>query len=301
MELSIIIVSFNTGSLLRKCLNKVYKALSFGKIEKVSEVIVVDNASYDDSILMVEKNFPKVIIVKNKKNLGFSVANNQGIKRSEGEYILLLNSDTEIEKDTLTKLLEALERDKTIGVVGGKLMNVDGSFQASLGFFPTLSKVFFWMFFIDDIPLVSQILAPYHVEEETFYNKMQNVDWVTGACLMFRREVINRVGYLDENIFMYGEEMEWCYRIKKCGWKVVFTPEAQIFHHQGASTGASDAGILSEFKALLYFYKKHKPAWQAPLLSLFLRFGALLRIIIFGIIGRYHRRIPIYAKAFKLA
>lgn len=300
MELSIIIISFNTSELLRKCLNKVYKSLSFGKIEKKSEVIVVDNASSDDSVSMVKKNFPKVNIIGNNKNLGFSVANNQGIKESSGKYVLLLNSDTEVEKDALIKLLETISRDEKIGAVGGKLINLDGTLQYSLGFFPNLPKVFFWMFFIDDIPLLSKILKPYHLEEKSFYNKMQSVDWVTGACLLFRHEIISRVGYLDENIFMYGEELEWCYRIKKTGYKVFFTPVAQILHHQGAS-GSSAAGILEEFKTLLYFYKKHKPSWQIPFLRLYLRFGALLRIIIFGIIGRYHSRIPIYAKAIKLA
>lgn len=301
MELSIIIVSFNTSDLLRKCLNKVYKALSFGKIEKESEVIVVDNASTDDSVSMVQKYFPKVKILKNTQNLGFAKANNQGIKKSSGKYILLLNSDTEIEKNALFNLLNAIKTDPNIGVVGGKLLNPDGMTQPSAGFFPHLSKVFYWMFFVDDIPIISKFLKPYHVGDKSFYEKTKLVDWVTGACFMLKRELIDNAGLLDEDIFMYGEEMEWCYRIKKRGYKVALIPSAQILHHKGASVSSSDAGILEEFKALLYFYKKHKASWQLPFLRLFLRTGALLRIAIFGIIGRYQTRIPIYAKAFKLA
>lgn len=301
MELSIIIVNFNTSSLLRKCLNKVYKALSFGKLEKMSEVIVVDNASSDDSREILREKFPKVTVIKNDQNLGFAKANNQATRQTHGKVILLLNSDTEIEKDALTNLLNVFKTDPDIGVVGGKLLNPDGTIQSSIGFFPHLRKVFFWMFFIDDIPFVSNLLKPYHVEDRSFYQRTQFVDWVTGACFMIKKEIIDAVGFIDEEIFMYGEEMEWCYRIKKKGFRVVFTPTAQILHHKGKSGATPDAGILEEFKALLYFYKKHKPSWQIPLLRLCLRIGALLRIAIFGIIGRYHTRIPIYAKAFKLA
>jgi len=300
MELSIIIVSFNTSDLLRKCLNKVYKSLSFGKIEKMSEVIVVDNGSTDDSVSMIQKNFPKVEVIKNDKNLGFSKANNLGMKKASGKYILLLNSDTEIKNDALDKLLETIKNDDKIGVVGGKLLNNDGSLQPSTGFFPNIDKVFFWMFFIDDIPLLNKILKPYHAEDKSFYEKTQQVDWVSGACFMLRREVIENVGFLDENIFMYGEELEWCYRIKSSGFKVIFAPEVHILHLKGASGGLSTAGILEEYKALLYFYKKHKPTWQFPVLRLILMSGALLRILIFGIIGSYKARLPLYAKAIQL-
>lgn len=300
MELSIIIVNFNTSDLTRRCLNKVYKSLSFGKIEKSSEVIVIDNASDDGSISMIQKHFPKVILIKNNKNLGFSKANNQGIKKTTGAYILLLNSDTQLKTDTLAKLLETVKGDNTIGVVGGKLENIDGTTQPSVGYFPNLSKVFFWMFFIDDIPLLSKILKPYHLEDKSFYGKKHFIDWVSGACFLLRREVVGKVGLLDENIFMYGEEMEWCYRIKKAGFKVMYTPQAQIKHYKGASS-KSEGGIIEEFGAILYFYNKHKPAWQIPILRFVLRSGALLRLVIFGIIGRYKTRLPLYAKAFKLA
>lgn len=300
MELSIIIVNFNTSNLLRKCLNKVYKSLSFGKIEKESEVIIIDNASSDDSISMVQNNFPKVAIISNEKNLGFSVANNQGIRKSSGKYILLLNSDTEVEKDTLVNLLHKIKSEESIGVVGGKLLNPDGSIQPSAGFFPNLSKVFFWMFFIDDVPYLNKLLRPYHMENKSFYAKEHSVDWVTGACFIFSREIIEKAGLLDENIFMYGEELEWCFRIKKSGLNIVYTPAANILHHKGASSAGAE-GIIEEFKAILYLYTKHQSAWELPLVRLLLKLGALLRIVIFGIIGRHRNRVSLYAKAFKLA
>ncbi len=301
MELSIIIVNYNTSELLHKCLNKVYKSLSFGKIEKESEVIVVDNASSDDSVPMAEKNFPEVIIIKNSKNLGFAKANNQALRQARGKYILLLNSDTEIDKDALTGLLDEIKKKQGVGVVGGKLLNPDGSVQASAGFLPSLSKVFFWMFFIDDIPLLCRLIKPYHIQDKKFYQKKADVDWVTGACFMIKREVIETVGYMDENIFMYGEELEWCYRIRKAGFSVIYTPKVCLLHHKGASTKDTEGGIIEEFKSILYLYRKHKPSWQYPAVYLFLKLGALLRIVAFGIIGRYPGRLSLYAKAFKLA
>lgn len=301
MELSIIIVNFNTSELLRKCLNKVYKSLSFGKIEKESEVIVVDNASSDGSVSMAEKNFPKVLIIKNSKNLGFAKANNQALRQARGKYILLLNSDTEIDKDTLVGLLDEIKKNQRVGVVGGKLLNPDGSVQTSAGFLPSLSKIFFWMFFIDDIPLLSRLIKPYHIQDKKFYQKKADVDWVTGACFMIKREAIETVGYMDENIFMYGEELEWCLRLRKAGFSVIYTPEISVLHHKGASAKKAEAGIIEEFKSILYLYRKHEPAWQYPAVHLFLKLGALLRIVTFGIIGRYPARRALYAKAFKLA
>ncbi|MBI3379900.1 glycosyltransferase family 2 protein [Candidatus Gottesmanbacteria bacterium] len=300
MELSIIIVSFNTSSFLRKCLNNVYKSLSFCKIEKDSEIFVVDNNSIDDSVSVVEKNFPKVELIRNSRNVGFAGANNQGIRKSSGKYILLLNTDTEIKKESLNKLLDVIKKDPKVGVVGGKLLNPDGSIQPSVGYSPDVIKIFFWMMFLDDIRFLTNILKPYHVESKSFYANEENVDWVSGACFLVKREVIDTVGYLDDNIFMYGEEVEWCYRIKKAYFKIVYTPSAQIVHYKGASTKSEVAGIVDEFKAILYFYKKHKSHWQLLLVKIFLKFGALLRVLTFGIIGRYKERRSLYAKAFKL-
>lgn len=298
--LDIIIISFNTSDLLRKCLNKVYKALSFAKIEKESEVFVVDNASSDDSVARVEKKFPKVIIIKNSQNLGFAKANNQGIAKAKGQYILLLNSDTEVKENSLINLLSTIRKDKNIGVAGGKLLNGDGSVQYSVGYFPSLFKVFCWMFFWDDLPWVSSLIKPYHVEDKSFYSKEREVDWVSGACMMLRREIVEKIGGFDEKIFMYGEEVEWCYRIKKQGYKVIYTSEAKIVHLKGASTKDKEAGILEEFGGVIYFYKKHKSYWQLQIVKILLFFGALLRLFVFGIIGRYPRRVSLYAQAFGL-
>ena len=194
MELSIIIISYNISELLQSCLKSIYKALSLDRLEDRSEVIVVDNASIDNSVQVVKENFPKVRLVCNKKNLGFATANNQGIRKASGEYILLLNSDTKVVSDALIKLLETVKKERNVGVVGGKLLNADGSIQPSVGFFPNLTRVFLWMTFLDDIPFFTYFLKPYHVEGKKFYERPQQVDWVSGACMLIKQEVIRRSG-----------------------------------------------------------------------------------------------------------
>lgn len=301
MHLSIIVVSYNTLNLLKQCLSSVYNTLVTEGILKETEVIVVDNASTDGSCEMVKKEFPQVKLIINEKNLGFAKANNQAVKVAKGEYVLLLNSDTKVKESAFLNLLKVSKKGKNIGVVGGKLLDRDDSTQASCGFFPHLTKVFLWMSFLDDFPFISRLIKPYHVEERGFYQKRQEIDWVSGACLMFRKDIIDKVGFLDEKIFMYGEEVEWCYRVKKEGFAVLYTPGAEIYHYKGGSSGRSEAaGIDQEFVSLIYFYKKHKPFWQLLFLKAFLMFGALLRIVLFGIIRRYRSRIVIYAKTLKM-
>lgn len=127
------------------------------------------------------------------------------------------------------------------------------------------------------------------------------MDWVTGACMLVRKEAIKKAGMLDEELFMYGEEVEWCYRIKRADFEVQYFPEAKVFHHKGKSSKADkNAGIIDEFLAILYFFKKHKPLWQQYLVKLILKFGALLRIILFGIIVKNSQKEGFYAKAYKM-
>ena len=300
MKLSIIIVNFNTSDLLRNCVNRVYKSLNFGKIEKDSEVIVVDNASTDASVEMVEKKFPKVILIKNEQNLGFSKANNQGIRKASGKYILLLNSDTEVDKEALIKLVDHAEKETSFGAMGAKILNFDKSIQYSLGFAPTLPRVFYWMTFIDNIPNLTKFLKPYHIENSKFYTQKREVDWVSGVCILVPRKIIAKIGKLDENIFMYGEEVEWCYRIKNGGLRVIYNPEVVIYHHKGSSGGGKDAGIIEEFGSLIYFYSKYRSLQHLIILKILLIFGALLRTILFGIIVRNLEKASIYVKAVQM-
>lgn len=296
MDLSVIIVNWNTKDLLQACLNSIFK---FTKNINF-EVIVVDNNSSDESQQMVKTKFPQVKLIPNKLNLGFAKANNQGIKITEGKYCLLLNSDTYLIENSLKKLAVEAENIKNLGAIGPLLLNEDKSIQQSVGFFPHLPQVFFWMTFIDDLPF-GTLLRPYHVDHDSFYKNQQEVDWITGAAFLVPREIIKKVGYLDENIFMYGEDVEWCYRIKKAGFKVIFTPKSKIVHiGRGSRMKNQTPAFVGEYRGLNYFYKKYKGKLALQILRFLLKIGALIRIIVFTLLGRKELA-KSYAQVFKVA
>lgn len=296
MDLSVIIVNWNTKKLLEDCLSSIYKLTKDVKFE----IITVDNASSDDSTDMIEKKFPKVILIKNKENLGFAKANNIGIKQAKGKYILLLNSDTYLIENSLAKLTEYANCQENLGALAPQLLNTDKSNQQSVGFFPNLPQIFFWMTFIDDLPF-GQNLKPYHVDHDSFYKKNQNVDWITGAALLIPKNVISKAGPLDEKIFMYGEDVEWCWRIKKAGFNIVYTPIIKIIHiGRGSSGKISTKAFVGEFEGLKYFYKKHRSNISLQIMRILLKIGALARILIFGSLGRKETA-RAYVEVFKVA
>ncbi len=305
MDLSIVIVNFNTKKLTLDCIRSVISATSGIKYE----FVVVDNASSDGSLTAISKikGLARIKIVQNNKNLGFGKANNQGIKKSLGRYILLLNSDTKLNENVLGEMVAWMDKNPKIGVASCALRNKDGSMQGTGGYFPTLFRVFAWMFFLEDIPILDRFIKPFHPvhEQSPFYKGLNRfdsemqMDWVTGAFFLIRKEVIEKVGYFDEDYFMYTEEVDLCFRIKKGGWNVYYTPYWSITHLGGASS-TSEFPILSEFKGIKLFFKKHMPTIQYPLVRLFLKSGAILRMFILGIF-KGKEAVKIYAKAFKLA
>ncbi len=307
MLLSIIIVSYNTKELLEQCLESVAKSLVKDELE--AEIIIVDNNSTDGSqeylkqltvknsklkvkktknLKLTAKNQRlKVKTILNNKNAGFAKANNQGIGEARGEYILLLNSDTIItEKNFFSKAIKFLEKGKWVGILGPRLLWKDGQIQASGGYFPSLPRLFTWALMLDDLPLVNKIVKPYHPHEPGFYTKdpyyqtIRHQDWVTGACFFIKRAVIDKIGLLDENIFMYTEEMEYCYRAKKAGFKVVYYPKISLIH-LGGKSGTSLFAAKNEFLGLKYFYQKHQPLWQRSIANFLLKTAAVLRKIVF--------------------
>ncbi len=302
MKLSVIIVNYNTRKLLKNCLSSIFKKTRGVKIE----VIVVDNASVDGSIEMIQKEFPQVILIKNRKNLGFAGGNNIGIKKARGEYILLLNSDTRIIEDSLSKMVNFMEENPQIGISSCQLVGEDGKIQPSGGFFPSLFRIFAWMFFLDDIPFLANFIRSFHPHPPQFYThnpwyKLAHFqDWITGAFFLIRKKVVEEIGLLDENFFMYVEEMDYCFRAKKRGWKVFYTPLTKIIH-LGGKSGGSKMAILGEYQGLKYFYQKHMPSWQMPFLRGLLKIGALFRIFLFGIIKKDLEARKIYAEAFRIA
>ena len=317
MDLTVIIVSHNTEKLLIECIRSVVENTRGIKFE----TIVIDNDSTDGSVTAIKKLkfFPsketrdeesevpsfKIKLIKNDKNVGFGAANNQGIKQAKGSFILFLNSDTKIEDNVLGEMVNWMEKKVNLGIVTCSLKYPDGRIQATGGYFPTLLRVFSWMI-IQDLPLVDKIIKPFHPLKDKsfsknldFYKEERSVDWITGAFMMIRKEVIDEVGGFDEDYFMYTEETDLCYRAKMKGWEIKYTPKWQIIHYGGAS-GTKEGSVLGEFKGIKIFYKKHYSKWEYLALRLILKLGALGRIILFGLMeGKESAKI--YAKAFKNA
>ena len=229
--LSIIIVNWNVRELLQRALASVYASWD-GK--PGLEIIVVDNASHDDSVAMVYTDFPEAVVIANTENRGFPGGNNQGLAAATGEFLLLLNPDTEIIADALPRMAAYLQAHPDVGMVGPQLLNPDGSVQSSRRRFPTLPVLFLESTWLDK--LAPRKLLHYYYAQEQPDEVMQDVDWITGAAMLTRREVFAQVGGMDEGFFMYSEELDWCRRIRKAGWRVVYFPEARIVHHEGKSS-----------------------------------------------------------------
>ncbi|MBN1571036.1 MAG: glycosyltransferase family 2 protein [Acidobacteria bacterium] len=249
-DLSIIIVNWNTRNLLVECLNSLY-----GNAPSLSyDIWVVDNASSDSSVGLIETAFPKVHLITNSANKGFARANNQAMHASQGRYMLLFNSDAMATHGAIQALLDLAVTQPRAGIIGARLINFDGSFQASYTPFPNL-----WQEFLTLTGLGRLIYGRWYPSRGPEEDKgPQQVDYIEGACLLVRREAFEQVGGLDERYFMYAEEVDWCYSMKQSGWQVWYQPAAKIIHHGGGSSRQRK----SQREAALYrsrvrFFRKH--------------------------------------------
>ncbi|EKD62066.1 MAG: Glycosyl transferase family 2 [uncultured bacterium] len=304
MDVSIIIVSYNTEKLTASCIRSIVKYTR----DVDYEIIVVDNGSTDGSVAKIsnlKSQISNLRLVKNKINLGFGQANNQGMKIAKGEFILLLNSDTKIYDNVLGDMIHWMRANPDVGIASCSLRNKDGSLQPTGGYFPTILRVVSWMLFLDDLPLLGKLIRSFHPHTPDFFGKnpiytaVQEFDWLTGAFMLIRKDVIKKSGYFDEDYFMYVEEVDLCYRIKKEGSRILYLPKWSIIHYGGAS-GKRSESILAEYRGIKTFYKKHYPKWQYPILRLLLKIGSVIRILLFGLLEGKESAAT-YAKAFKLA
>jgi GT2 family glycosyltransferase len=255
MQVSIVIVNWNTRDLLNLCLQSVKEEIENSGTQ--AEVFVVDNSSHDGSAEMVIQEHPWVILIANPVNRGFAAANNQALKIASGEKILLLNPDTEVRPGTLTCLTEFLNEHPAAGVVAPQLLNSDGSIQRSCRSFPTFLNMSAELAGLSKIFPKAQALRQYKMLDWDHDTERQ-VDQPEGACLLIRRETLEEAGLFDEGYFMLFEEVDWCYRVKKLGWEIWFTPAAQVVHHYGQSIKQAKAAmILSSHRGLYRFWHKH--------------------------------------------
>lgn len=254
MDLSIIIVSYNTCRLTVDCLESVYGSETVYSYE----VIVVDNASKDDSVQAIQESFPQVRLIANNDNTGFAKANNQAMEIAQGRYILLLNSDTIVQPDTFQTMIAYMDEHPDLGAAGCKIILPDGSLdKACRRGFPTPSASFYYAFgfskLFPDNPRFNQYQLGYMDPNETY-----PVDCLVGAFMLVRKETIRQVGGLDETFFMYGEDIDWCYRIKQAGWGIHYHPATYIVHYKGASSRRKPFKIIYEFhRAMWVFHRKH--------------------------------------------
>ncbi len=272
--LTVIIVSFNTREITLTCLEKLYQS---NKTD--FETILVDNASTDGSADKAAEIFPQVKIIRNRTNVGFAKANNQAMKIASGDMFLLLNSDCFVNPDTIGIIINKC-KNPGYDVLGCKLLDDDGSVQQSWGYFPSLRRIILMMFFIDNLPGIRDMIDSIHVRSLKRYDKLTEVDWVTGAFMMLKKRVFDRVGGLDEKFFMYGEEIEWQYRIKNQGFKIWFDPEASATHLCGASSPTRSPAVIGEIKGWKYWFSKYHQGWQEPALKTVVSIGCLLRMVL---------------------
>lgn len=283
MELSVVIVNYNVKYFLEHCLHSVYKSLK--NIE--AEVFVVDNNSVDGSIGMIREKFPKVELILNKKNVGFARANNQAIKKASGEYVLLLNPDTVVEEDTFEKCLLFMDQHPDAGGLGVKMIDGKGNFlPESKRSLPKPSVAFYKIFGFSSLFPKSRLFGKYHLTYLS-KDKIHVVDILPGAFLLMRKAALDKTGLLDEQFFMYGEDIDISYRILKAGYKNYYFPETTIIHYKGESTRKTSINYVRVFyKAMIIFAQKHFSTKNARLYSILINFAIYFRAFI-SIVRRF--------------
>jgi N-acetylglucosaminyl-diphospho-decaprenol L-rhamnosyltransferase len=265
ISLSIILVNYNGIDFLDNCLDSIKEFVNFGD----HEVVIVDNFSTDNSIHKIKDIFPSAILICSQNNLGFGKANNLAVKHSHGKHLLFLNTDTILTEHTPQILSDYLTQYQDVGAVSPRITFRDGSYQLSCGKLPNLA-----------IELLDKIRygldQKWHHIFGNLYNKqystIQEMGWLTGACLMMRRDVFEQLGGFDESFFMYFEDKDICKRVHEAGWKVVYYPKTSLIHLLGGSSSSVQKSVNTYYRdSQLYYYQKHLGKFQTAILKFYLR------------------------------
>lgn len=276
-KIAIIIVTYNSEMFLKVCLSSVYAQ----NTDFTYQVIVVDNGSKDNSITFTKTNFPNVEIIQNNKNVGFAKANNQGIRHSKAEILLFLNPDTILQENALQNLMDFYIKHPSAGVIGPKILNADGSLQRTGVAFPSIWNLMVEIVFLDYLFPYSKIFGR-HRKLFLDPDKVNEVDYLQGSCLLVSRKVIDEIELFDESFFMYFEETDLCLRVKAKGYKVYYVPDASIVHFGGSGMSYYDRNrVLIFYKSYIQFLNKHfrNPQKLFFIIGLFLR--SVLRCAVF--------------------
>lgn len=282
VDVSIIIVNYNGQELLPLCFSSIYEMDH--RVSK--EVIFVDNASVDDSVSYMRDHFPDVKIIENDQNLGFTRANNQGIEISSGKYVVLLNNDTEVKNEAFSNAFDYMEANPDVGICGYKLLNRDGSIQYSCRSFPRFETALFNRYSLLTRLFPNNPISRNYLSSDFTHDRVMEFDWVSGAAMMIRRSLYEDSFFLDEDFFMYSEDVDICYRAWEKGSKVVFFPDSVIVHYIGHTTKKHKKlripTLWYRHQSMYIFYKKHYSR-HFFLLDFMTGFAILARFILYCI------------------
>jgi len=272
MILSVIVVNWNTGDLLRRCLETIYADLA----EIQAEVLVVDSASTDHSLIAAQEQFPQAFYILTQENVGFGSANNLALRQAMGDYLLLLNPDTLVHPGAIHTLLNYMVENPHVGASAPRLLNVDGSLQYSCSPEPTLGREFLRLFHLGGVRPDG-----YYPMDTWDLASPQRVDVILGACMLVRRTALDQAGLFDERFFMYSEEVDLCRRIRLAGWKIYWIPQAEVIHYGGQSTRQIATEMFVQlYRAKIEYFRKHHGTLQASLYKLILYTSGILRLIL---------------------
>lgn len=277
LDVSVVIVTYRNREQIGDCLASVEASLADSGL--ASEIVVVDNASHDGTAELIASRFPQVRLIANERNRGFAAGVNQGIRVSRGRVVVLLNPDTRVVGDALARLVRFLDRHPTVGAVGPRLRYPDGRIQPTRRRFPTVLTGFLESTLVQDYWKDNRVLRRYYVADRSD-TEQQDVDWLVGACLAIRRDALVTVGLLDERFFLYSEEVEWFWRLRRAGWRVVYLPDAEVIHLEGASSEPESAFRQVAFDtAKVQLYRTLHGSLVAELLRLFLLCSYVVRLV----------------------
>ncbi len=264
MDVSIILVNYNGLSVLKHCLARLEPITKANG----SEIIIVDNASEDDSVVFLKKEYSGITIIENPKNEGFGSACNIGAEKASGDYLLFLNPDTVLQEDIITPLVQYLSVHPDVGIVGPKFVHDDGTHQLSCGKLPSITREALDKFLYS---LARLKFSPVENWLTRKYSKAIKVEWVTGAALMIRAHVFHSLSGFDETMFMYFEDKDLCKRARDLRWGVWFVPHVTVMHYLGkSSSGTNNARLRAIYRASQkYYYKKHHGVLQQWLLAFY--------------------------------
>ncbi len=270
MKLSIIVVSWNTRQILADCLESVYQYPPQDEFE----VILVDNASEDGSAEMVRQQFPQVKLIESPQNVGFAEGNNLAVPLCQGEYVLLLNPDTVVKPKAFDAMIRFLDQHSEAGAVGSMLLNPDGTLQPSCHPAPKLSRELWRLLHLD----VLKGYGRYHMHKWPT-DAAREVDVVQGASMLVRKSILDKIGFLDGDYFMYSEEVDLCFRLQKAGWKLFWVPQSRVIHYGGQSTKLVATDMFMQlYLGKLKYFRKHYGSRAGFVYKLILLVASLLRL-----------------------